>query len=428
MKKLIFYIIPLFFSAVLQGQTYSNTSVLTPRASSVQALSLTSADYTSAQKASIKANTLATYPGVTFLADATLTYNCHGYAWHISEGGTPNVWINAGTNNLSKYWTDGSYVQVCTEAAADKIHYFSGDHSAIKSAVAGKYESKWGSDIRVRHNPTEVPSIYISGSRNYYATTKINGSTAALCSGTRTFSVKAISGATYSWTFSSNLVAVGATNASSLTVQKASATGGSAWVTVQISTGCGSATRSVGFSLGGQLPITMTSQGCGGGGYQYWLLSVPAVGSNYNWSVGVLGTNSQITIANPSSSSTQVSVKGGGTVSVSYIDACGVARTDGITVYSTCPAFRLNVSASPNPAKGIVNLALEQEGETAKSGKGFTQVKLFDLKTNLQVKQWTYYENTRTSYSLNVAGLQTGLYLLKAERNGETASVKLMID
>ena len=76
----------------------------------------------------------------------TAYYNCHAYAWHLTEGNSNQVWINQGTNagNISTYWS-GNYacfVGCNTESAAEKIHYYSGDHSAIKSSVAGKYDSK----------------------------------------------------------------------------------------------------------------------------------------------------------------------------------------------------------------------------------------------------------------------------------------------
>lgn len=45
-----------------------------------------------------------TYPNATRLADASNTYNCHGYAFHMSEGGSGNIWINAFLPTI--YWND----------------------------------------------------------------------------------------------------------------------------------------------------------------------------------------------------------------------------------------------------------------------------------------------------------------------------------
>lgn len=112
------------------------------------------------------------YGAENVLAPASRRYNCHSYAWNISEGGTNVVWMNQydsqSNPNIWKYWTDGSYVET-TENDAEKIFYYNGDHSAIKSKnVAGKYESKWGQAPLMRHNPTEGPSIYNMAYRRYY--------------------------------------------------------------------------------------------------------------------------------------------------------------------------------------------------------------------------------------------------------------------
>lgn len=90
----------------------------------------------------------------------------------------------------------------------------------------------------------------------------------------------------------------------------------------------------------GVTPININSSqtpSCNGS-FQTWVLSaVPSnFGSNWNWTVGSLGTNSQIYIYSPCSPNTNVNVSGGGTVNLTYTDACGNNLSNGITVYSTC--------------------------------------------------------------------------------------------
>ncbi|MDR1115666.1 MAG: hypothetical protein LBL33_05895, partial [Tannerella sp.] len=63
---------------------------------------------------------------------------------------------------------DACFVSSSETASYDKIFYSSGDHSAVKSSVAGKYESKWGQLPLIRHAPTSVPSQYVPGIRKYY--------------------------------------------------------------------------------------------------------------------------------------------------------------------------------------------------------------------------------------------------------------------
>jgi hypothetical protein len=78
---------------------------------------------------------------VTKTGSATGEYNCHSYAWYMSEGGSNNYWINAflisdylsfndhsssstppAPDNINKYWNDGSYVEVA-ESQATKVWF-----------------------------------------------------------------------------------------------------------------------------------------------------------------------------------------------------------------------------------------------------------------------------------------------------------------
>ena len=77
------------------------------------------------------------------IAPSTITYNCHAYAWHLIEGNSEKVWIINIDHNLDTYWSsDYGCFEECTESEAEKILYVCGDHSAVPSTVAGKYESK----------------------------------------------------------------------------------------------------------------------------------------------------------------------------------------------------------------------------------------------------------------------------------------------
>lgn len=103
------------------------------------------------------------YPNATLVGSSSTTYNCHSYAWNITEGGQV-CWINASssiytynTDNLSKYWTDESYIET-TESNATKVFYYNSDHSAIiKTSDRTKYISKWGSVPLMEHAPGYGP-------------------------------------------------------------------------------------------------------------------------------------------------------------------------------------------------------------------------------------------------------------------------------
>ncbi len=111
------------------------------------------------------------------LSQPSSYYNCHAYAWHLSEGNNTKVWINDINNNLSKYWDTelGCFVETTSSVEVDKIHYYRGDHSAIKSSD-GKYISKWGRTYLIRHRPNQVPYPYSNDRKYYMKTLYISGS------------------------------------------------------------------------------------------------------------------------------------------------------------------------------------------------------------------------------------------------------------
>ena len=128
-------------------------------------------DMSSQEIAESNSYAISHYPNATFISNASATYNCHSYAWNISDGGS-RCWINAAKkltyDNLMKYWTDDYYGQTYNENNATKIFYYKSDHSAIKSSVAGMYESKWGKLPLMRHAPNYGP--YNNMDTRYYYT------------------------------------------------------------------------------------------------------------------------------------------------------------------------------------------------------------------------------------------------------------------
>ena len=110
-------------------------------------------EMTSQEIAELNSFTIKTYPNATFLSNSSATYNCHSYAWNVSDGGK-KYWINE--SSISKYWTDDYYSET-TEDNAVKINYYDSDHSAVVSSVKDMYESKWGSCPLMRHAPNYGP-------------------------------------------------------------------------------------------------------------------------------------------------------------------------------------------------------------------------------------------------------------------------------
>lgn len=165
MKSFIIILIFLSFCGeALNAQTYTKVSnVKTPNNSIVQdTWKLTSSDivYTPAQIAALAADLNSNYNGAELVEAPSYKYNCHAYAWHVSEGGD-KVWMGRYTDDAEDiYWTDDSYIEVPEKIATKVSYHRDGNHSAIR-LNSNLYESKWGwGGPLVKHGPNDVFSIY----------------------------------------------------------------------------------------------------------------------------------------------------------------------------------------------------------------------------------------------------------------------------
>ena len=106
------------------------------------------------------------YPNVTRLEPPTRSYNCHAYAWHMTEGGSP-VWIDP---PIDMYWQDGSFVEIPSMISGAKVVYIGlaykqnhipektprAHHSAV-AETGNNVISKWGPYDLVRHAKDDTP-------------------------------------------------------------------------------------------------------------------------------------------------------------------------------------------------------------------------------------------------------------------------------
>ncbi len=208
MKTKIFLLLVTFWGGNPNCFAQTATTIYTPKSTPLTAY--TSMPYMSNDDKDYWAAWVAYYyPNATEVSyrSATNNYNCHGYAWHVSEGGS-QVWIGLSGYDPNPftvediYWNDLSYIET-TEQYASKISYYTGNHSAIQTATQGIYRSKWSYKCLMEHARDYGPAEYEMGNRKYYRLNPgISGSTEALCSNQeRTFtSNTTITGSSYSWT------------------------------------------------------------------------------------------------------------------------------------------------------------------------------------------------------------------------------------
>ena len=154
----------------------------------------------------MKQQVLHDYDNVEIIGAATVTYNCHSYAWNMSEDG-PVCWLNWDPD-LHWYWDDGSYVETI-ESQAEKVYYYAGDHSAIKDPQNNNmYISKWGEGPLVRHPLNVGPPAYSMNHRKFYKhkELEISGSVMIGKNEQKTFSINYIPyGTTLTWDYSTSL-------------------------------------------------------------------------------------------------------------------------------------------------------------------------------------------------------------------------------
>lgn len=157
--------------------------VTTPKGSQVEAWIMD--EVSLPVRMSSDANFSSIYPNAQLLTtydnvSSTRRFNCHGYAWYMTELSNPLTsprWIGYyATTDEDIYMTDGSYVQVPNEGYPGKVSYASDDHSAITTSQPGWFISKWGQTLLCKHQWNDTP--YDDSELKYYvpaAIPKING-------------------------------------------------------------------------------------------------------------------------------------------------------------------------------------------------------------------------------------------------------------
>ena len=89
----------------------TQTTIYTPNGTPITVEKLVSGDLTSDQKLQMKNELLNRYNNrIIYVSEATWSFNCHAYAWYLSEGKKDKVWI--GTFEVPRFWEDGSYLSL----------------------------------------------------------------------------------------------------------------------------------------------------------------------------------------------------------------------------------------------------------------------------------------------------------------------------
>lgn len=149
----------------------TQTTIYTPNGTPITVEKLVSRDLTSDQKLQMKNELLNRYNNrIIYVSEATWSFNCHAYAWYLSEGKKDKVWI--GTFEVPRFWEDGSYIPASSSSESSKVYFPLDDHSAIMTTYNGfiLYKSKWGNGPVFIHDRNDSPYTQdvISGTLRYY--------------------------------------------------------------------------------------------------------------------------------------------------------------------------------------------------------------------------------------------------------------------
>ena len=280
-KKIIFL---LAFCSILNiALSQTAVTIYTPKGSVVPDTYL-NPELSSSQIVAFNNYVATNYPNATRLTDASSTYNCHGYAWHITEGGS-NVWIGYNTSTAEDiYWNDGSYMEICSQQYPAKVSYASDNHSAVTTSTIDIFRSKWGDYPVMQHEKSYTP--YNSSVLKYYIRPTINGPE-VFCS-SDTYSIPNLpAGATVSWSATGSIsVPSGSTGSSVIASSNGSGTG---ILTALVSNACGSVTLSKSITTGFVIPAIQHEAGtntiCAGSINNYFSIAEVAGATYYNWSV-----------------------------------------------------------------------------------------------------------------------------------------------
>lgn len=398
-------------------------------------------------------------------SNATQTYNCHSFAWNMSEGGN-TMWINLynyqnevsysptnpsitppGPSNISNYWTDGSYIEV-SESQATKVWFGSCwiwngtlgrwqnncDHSAIRLST-DLYESKWGAWPRYRHPVDKCP--YNINNRRYFKFSLTISGSSQICD-EATYTIENFDelppGATVQWSANNdNLILVSA-QSNTATFKKNG--NGESIIQNDIIIGTTNLTLQH-FVWSGVPPIPIDIVGPGNFDrlapntqYHFTVVTNNSSPDDYiEWNV----KRGNIVYGQGSKSVSVVTdnITGIGSFSISakVRNSCGWGlsyKKAGLIDGGLGP-----FSLYPNPTTDIVTVELEEE-QPVEAGFSTQRTAMASSTGSYEIQLWSasamlrQYTTDQPVYQMSLNGLPAGIYFVRVIKDGQTNTKKLI--
>lgn len=421
--------------------------VYTPNGSLVPDTYVNPEQLTSYDISYISSRVASEFPQATLISDATTTYNCHAYAWHMTEGGSA-VWMGLSSNPTSIYWTDGSYYQTTSTNNGLKVSYSDDNHSAITTEEEGVFVSKWGYWPLMRHRKDYCP--YASSNLMYFRkaiASTISGLSHICPSSTTTFTIN-YPPVNYTWGHSSNITPVSGSPGTFTTPLS----GGNAWVSINVN---GVEVSRHNFIIGSdidgpteiayaQTTTRYTPEPLCSDQVEMWTLDwqgrhvmiekpdtvygYQSFGRNY---VDIVSTSSPgfMTIYD------LTLIQENGTTALKRISVSGIKlRLVGANRPKPIDPFSsIELLLYPNPASDILTVELktykvENNNITLFSRTSSTSVEPYTIQlwSEQQGLVRTIESSTESVQQISLQGLPTGMYFVLLIKNGETLNIQIL--
>lgn len=364
---------------------------------------------------------------------STRRFNCHGYAWHMSELAYPLSqprWIGYEIANTDEYiyWEDGSYINVPVETYPGKVSWASGDHSAITTSEQGWFISKWNELPLMKHRWNDSP--YGTYNLKYYKRNvpvlSIQGSS-TICD-QESYSINySPDGSTIEWTVSPNIAILSGQGTSSIVATKSPTGGfGNGYINVKIKLNgviVLTATKAIDYvgtpvatSVTGPSNLSVNGSGT--------FTAEPYISNSdieYRWII----SPSTVTTS-PWNNSNYITFHAEGAYSVScqIVSLCGFGSAANTLVNVTRSGY---FNLFPNPATDVVTVDIVGEIYPDNVNEGNSlRGQLYEIEIwdeYVMVKQFT--TDQRVS-QISVSDLSAGEYLVKVSVNGQVYTQTLI--
>ena len=372
------------------------------------------------------------------VAPASQRYNCHGWAFHMKDGGD-TVWINAQDDlnddieNLENYWSGSTPTYITTTASEATVAFYGScwyydtveaewknpcDHS-VQMITQFVYESKWGAWGRYQHAPSDCP--YDDSNITYYKI-PLNGPDELCTTTSGVYSTHDITGASYDWGGSNVNV-----SGSSYSVSATRDTGGAGYITVDISSPFSGTTVEAKQNFTPlDLPATpqdiYIEMDAPPNRFTASIVNPPG-GLEYNWyKDAVLQNQSNIDVVICTRSSPYCDNEY--YMQAEAVNTCGVSfKKSKLAVEPSCGYF---ISYHPNPSEEHIYIAATDEfsGKTIQSKSVDFTVNLYDSQNQLVVTG----RSKDNELLLRLEDTPKGIYYLHINDNTRLIKEKIIVE